>query len=161
MVLNNFALIAGISPQEVQDWFHTAFIDGYDWVMQANVIGMGQYADGGMMASKPYAASANYINKMSDYCKRCTYSPRSRTGETACPFNLMYWDFLARHYEKLKNNHRMSQILRNLERIPAEELAQIRKGAAQWRNEHLHSEHPLPSTPTEHGSSDPTPQSVS
>lgn len=161
MVLNNFALITGISPQELQDWFHTAFIDGYDWVMQANVIGMGQYADGGMMASKPYAASANYINNMSDYCKHCTYNPRSRTGEEACPFNFMYWDFLARHYDKLKHNPRMAQIYRNLERISEEELQLIRASAEQWRAEHLHTEYPLPSTPASHGSPDTTPQSVS
>lgn len=160
MVLNNFALIAGISPQELQDWFHAAFIDGYDWVMQANVIGMGQYADGGMMASKPYAASANYINTMSDYCKHCVYNPRRRTGEIACPFNFMYWDFLARHYEKLKSNSRMSLILRNLERISAEELQQIRQQAEQWRNTHQNTEYPLPSTPAKHGP-DTTPQSVS
>ncbi len=73
MVLNNFGLIAGISPQELEDWFHAAFIDAYDWVMQTNVIGMGQFADGGAIASKPYAASANYINNMSDYCKHCVY----------------------------------------------------------------------------------------
>ncbi|MDX2231296.1 MAG: cryptochrome/photolyase family protein [Leptolyngbyaceae cyanobacterium bins.349] len=133
MVLNNFALIAGISPQELQDWFHAAFIDGYDWVMQTNVIGMGQYADGGLMASKPYAASANYINNMSDYCKHCVYHPRRRTGEDACPFNFMYWDFLARHADTLKNNHRMGQILRNLDRISAEELAQIRQQAEDWK----------------------------
>lgn len=161
MVLNNFALIAGISPQELQDWFHAAFIDGYDWVMQTNVIGMGQYADGGMMASKPYAASANYINTMSDYCKSCHYHPRKRTGETACPFNLMYWDFLARHYEKLKGNFRMTQILRNLERISAEELQQIRQQAEQWRSNHQNTEYLLPSTPINHESSDSTPQPVS
>lgn len=147
MVLNNFALITGVSPQELRDWFHTAFIDGYDWVMQANVIGMGQYADGGTVASKPYAASANYINTMSDYCKHCTYNPRSRTGETACPFNLMYWDFLARHFEKLQNNPRMKQILWNLNRIAPEELQQIRQQAEQWRQDHQHTEYPLPSTP--------------
>ncbi|MBD2461296.1 cryptochrome/photolyase family protein [Oscillatoria sp. FACHB-1407] len=132
MVLNNFALIAGISPQETEDWFHAAFIDAYDWVMQTNVIGMGQFADGGMMASKPYAASANYINNMSDYCKGCTYKPRDRSGDNACPFNFFYWDFLARHYDKLKKNHRMFQILRNLERISPEELQVIRQKAAEW-----------------------------
>jgi deoxyribodipyrimidine photolyase-related protein len=164
MVLNNFALITGVSPQELQDWFHTAFIDGYDWVMQANVIGMGQYADGGLVASKPYAASANYINTMSNYCKHCVYNPRSRTGEDACPFNLMYWDFLARHFEQLQPNPRMRQILRNLDRIAPEELQQIRQQAEQWRHEHLHSEYPLPSTPTfakTHGSPDTAPQPVS
>ncbi len=133
MVLNNFALIAGISPQELQDWFHAAFIDAYDWVMQPNVIGMGQFADGGMMASKPYAASANYINTMSDYCKPCRYNPRDRLTENACPFNFMYWDFLARHYDQLKKNYRMGQILRNLERIPAAELEQIREKALKWQ----------------------------
>jgi deoxyribodipyrimidine photolyase-related protein len=145
MILSNFALIAGISPQELQDWFHAAFIDGYDWVMQTNVIGMGQFADGGMMASKPYAASANYVNSMSDYCKKCAYNFRDRTGDKACPFNFMYWDFLARHYEKLKNNHRMSFILRNVERFSTEELDQIQQHAEQWRAEHLQSEYPLPS----------------
>ena len=136
MVLNNFALIAGISPQELRDWFHAAFIDGYDWVMQTNVIGMGQFADGGLMASKPYAASANYINNMSNYCKACVYNPKHRTGDTACPFNFFYWDFLARHYDTLKGNHRMAQILYNLERITPEELAQIRQQAHDWRSTH-------------------------
>lgn len=132
MVLNNFALIAGISPQEIEDWFHAAFIDAYDWVMQTNVIGMGQFADGGLIASKPYAASANYVNNMSDYCKHCVYNPRDRTGEKACPFNFFYWDFLSRHYHKLKNQPRMTQILRNLERISPEELQKIRFLASEW-----------------------------
>lgn len=132
MVLNNFALIAGISPQEIEDWFHAAFIDGYDWVMQTNVIGMGQFADGGKLASKPYAASANYINKMSDYCRKCVYNPKERTGEKACPFNFFYWDFLSRHYDKLKSQGRMIQILRNLERIPQEELHKMQYKATEW-----------------------------
>lgn len=132
MVLNNFALIAGVSPQELEDWFHAAFIDAYDWVMQTNVIGMGQFADGGLMASKPYAASANYINTMSDYCKHCVYNPRDRTSENACPFNFFYWDFLARHHEKLKRQGRMTLILRHLERISPEELQMIRQQAADW-----------------------------
>lgn len=144
MVLNNFALIAGISPQELEDWFHAAFIDAYDWVMQTNVIGMGQFADGGMMASKPYAASANYINNMSNYCKSCAYNPRTRIGENACPFNFFYWDFLARHHDKLKNNHRMTQILRNLERIPANELQVMRAQASLWHKLHTTTEYPLP-----------------
>ncbi|MEO0934564.1 MAG: cryptochrome/photolyase family protein [Cyanobacteria bacterium J06641_2] len=110
MVLNNFGLIAGISPQELENWFHAAFIDAYDWVMQTNVIGMGQYADGGLLASKPYAASANYINKMSDYCKSCFYKHSKRTGEQACPFNFLYWDFLNRHRDKLKFQGRMNFI---------------------------------------------------
>ena len=155
MVLNNFALIAGISPQELEDWFHAAFIDAYDWVMQTNVIGMGQFADGGLMATKPYCASANYINNMSDYCKHCVYHPRVRSGENACPFNFFYWDFLARHYDKLKNNRRMTQILRNLERISAQELQTIRNEASKWHANHTVTEYPLPSDQPIYGQVEP------
>ncbi len=132
MVLNNFALIAGISPQALEEWFHAAFIDAYDWVMQTNVIGMGQFADGGVLASKPYAASANYINKMSDYCRSCVYKQQDRTSEKACPFNFFYWDFLARHRDQLKCQGRISLTVRQLERISAEELKTIRKKAGEW-----------------------------
>ncbi|MGF1512772.1 MAG: cryptochrome/photolyase family protein [Elainellaceae cyanobacterium] len=132
MVLSNFALIAGISPQAIEQWFHAAFIDAYDWVMQTNVIGMGQFADGGMLASKPYAASANYINRMSDYCKGCQYNHRQRTGAEACPFNFFYWDFLARHRERLKSQGRMSLILANLDKMSPDELEDIRRAAADW-----------------------------
>ncbi|UBF28867.1 cryptochrome/photolyase family protein [Kovacikia minuta CCNUW1] len=132
MVLSNFSLIAGISPQEVETWFHAAFIDGYDWVMQTNVIGMGQFADGGVLASKPYASSANYVNRMSDYCGKCVYNPKERTGEKACPFNFFYWDFLARHRDKLAAQGRMSFILKNLDKIPSEELETMREMATEW-----------------------------
>lgn len=136
MVLNNFALIAGITPQEIEAWFHAAFIDAYDWVMQTNVIGMGQFADGGILASKPYAASANYINKMSDYCGTCVYNPRDRTGEHACPFNFFYWDFLARHREKLSSQGRMNLILKSLDRFTPEELQQIHQKTLDWYAQH-------------------------
>jgi deoxyribodipyrimidine photolyase-related protein len=136
MVLNNFALIAGINPQAIEQWFHSAYIDAYDWVMQTNVIGMGQYADGGKLASKPYAASANYINKMSDYCKGCDYDHKARTGKTACPFNFFYWDFLDRHRPKLTQQGRMSFILANLDKMPADELQAIRDAATQWHQAH-------------------------
>jgi deoxyribodipyrimidine photolyase-related protein len=132
MVLANFALIAGFNPQAVEDWFHAVFIDAYDWVMQTNVIGMGLFADGGVLASKPYAASANYINRMSDYCKGCAYDPKRRTGETACPFNFYYWDFLARHREKLQSQGRMSFILKNLDKMTPEELQEIRDRASTF-----------------------------
>lgn len=132
MVLSNFSLIAGLLPQAVENWFHATFIDAYDWVMQTNVIGMGLFADGGILASKPYAASANYINKMSDYCGACCYNPKKRTGEAACPFNFFYWDFLDRHREALQSQGRMSFILANLDKMPAEELAAIREQAQQW-----------------------------
>jgi deoxyribodipyrimidine photolyase-related protein len=135
MVLSNFALIVGISPQEIEAWFHAAFIDAYDWVMQTNVIGMGQFADGGILASKPYAASANYINKMSDYCSNCTYNKSDRTGEKACPFNFFYWDFLSRHQERLTFQGRMNLILANLKRIPESEMSEMRSLAESWREE--------------------------
>ncbi|MBF2064880.1 MAG: cryptochrome/photolyase family protein [Calothrix sp. C42_A2020_038] len=132
MILSNFSLIAGFSPQQVESWFHTAFIDAYDWVMQTNVIGMGLFADGGILGSKPYASSANYINKMSNYCKGCAYDPKARTGEKACPFNFFYWDFLDRHRNKLEKQGRMSFILKNLDTMPEEELKAIRKLAREW-----------------------------
>ena len=132
MILSNFCLISGLSPQAVENWFHSVFIDAYDWVMQTNVIGMGLFADGGMLASKPYAASANYINKMSDYCGKCVYNPKTRVGESACPFNFFYWDFLDRHREKLNSQGRMSFILANLNKMPVAELAEIRQQAKQW-----------------------------
>jgi deoxyribodipyrimidine photolyase-related protein len=136
MVLSNFALIAGISPQAVENWFHAAFIDAYDWVMQTNVIGMGLFADGGVLASKPYAASANYINKMSNYCKSCVYNHKERIGENACPFNFFYWDFLDRHREKLQTQGRMGLILKHLDKMSSAELQSIHQQAENWWNLH-------------------------
>ena len=135
MILANFSLIAGFSPQAVEQWFHAAFIDAYDWVMQTNVIGMGLFADGGVLASKPYAASANYVNKMSDYCKGCRYDPKARTGDRACPFNFFYWDFLARHRDKLATQGRMSFILKNLDKMSPAELQEIGDRALQWHHD--------------------------
>jgi deoxyribodipyrimidine photolyase-related protein len=135
MVLNNFALIAGVSPQAIKDWFQAVLIDAYDWVMQTNVIGMGQFADGGILASKPYAASANYINKMSNYCQECQYNRRQRVGEKACPFNFFYWDFLNRHRQQLQSQGRMNLVLSHLKRISAEEIEAIEKQAQQWWEE--------------------------
>ncbi|MGL5082405.1 MAG: cryptochrome/photolyase family protein, partial [Microcoleaceae cyanobacterium] len=134
MILANFALITGLSPQAVENWFHAVFIDAYDWVMQTNVIGMGLFADGGVLASKPYAASANYINKMSDYCKSCVYDYRDRIGEKACPFNIFYWDFLDRHRDQLTALGRMSLVLSHLNKISDQELKMIHESAEQWRN---------------------------
>jgi deoxyribodipyrimidine photolyase-related protein len=130
--LSNFSLIAGFSPQQVESWFHTAFIDAYDWVMQTNVIGMGLFADGGIVGSKPYASSANYVNKMSNYCKGCAYDPKARTGEKACPFNFFYWDFLDRNRDKLTKQGRMTFIMKNLEGMSEAELTAIRKLAREW-----------------------------
>ncbi|TVP67735.1 MAG: cryptochrome/photolyase family protein [Leptolyngbya sp. LCM1.Bin17] len=136
MILSNFSLIAGFNPQAVKDWFHAAFIDAYDWVMQTNVIGMGLFADGGQLASKPYASSANYVNRMSDYCQSCHYNHKHRTGEKACPFNVFYWDFLHRHREKLQSQGRMSFILKNLDKMSEAELNTIQQQAAEWHKAH-------------------------
>ncbi|MEB3263917.1 MAG: cryptochrome/photolyase family protein [Synechococcus sp.] len=130
MVLANYGLIAGLDPQALAAWFHRMFIDGHDWVMQTNVLGMGLFADGGRLASKPYAASGNYIRRMSNYCQGCRFDPRQRSGPRACPLNAHYWDFLARHREELRRNARMALVMRQLERIPPEELEQIRATAA-------------------------------
>jgi deoxyribodipyrimidine photolyase-related protein len=135
MVLSNFGLIAGINPQALEDWFHGAFIDAHDWVMIPNVLGMGLFADGGKLASKPYAASANYIDKMSDYCRNCSYDRRQRTGENACPFNYLYWDFIARHHEKLASSGRMGLILGVLRKINPQELAKMQALSDRWRRE--------------------------
>jgi len=137
MVLSNFALICGTSPQEIENWFHAAFIDAYDWVMQTNVIGMGQFADGGVLASKPYAASGNYINKMSDYCRGCVYNPKERTGDSACPFNFLYWDFLSRNRDRLHSQGRMNMVLAHLDRMSAAELENIRSLSQEWHCKNL------------------------
>jgi len=106
MVLGNFSLIAGLSPEEVNDWYMIVYADAYQWVELPNVTGMILFADGGVLGSKPYAASGSYINKMSDYCKGCSYSPTVKNGPKACPFNYLYWDFLIRNEDKLRGNHR-------------------------------------------------------
>jgi deoxyribodipyrimidine photolyase-related protein len=139
MVLANYGLIAGLDPQALTDWFQRQFIDGHDWVMQTNVIGMGLFADGGVLASKPYAASGNYINRMSTYCKGCRYDVKQRHGPRACPYNSLYWDFLARHRELLRTNPRMALVMQQLDRLPAAELAAIRAAAATHLGEPMAS----------------------
>lgn len=117
MVLGNFALLAGIEPRDVQDWYLVVYADAYEWVELPNVSAMVLYADGGKLASKPYAASGNYINKMSNYCKGCTYSVSKKTGEGACPFNALYWHFMDRHRERLEKNNRVGRIYQNWDRM--------------------------------------------
>jgi deoxyribodipyrimidine photolyase-related protein len=113
MVLGNFAQIAGVNPQELTDWFTATFIDALEWVMVPNVVGMSQYANLGSFTSKPYGSSGNYINKMSDYCKGCHYNVKEKTGEQACPFNSLYWDFINRHLDTFSKNQRMGVIVAN------------------------------------------------
>jgi deoxyribodipyrimidine photolyase-related protein len=118
MVLGNYGLQRGWSPQQLTDWFHRCFVDGYDWVMTSNVVGMSQHADGGLMATKPYAAGGAYIDRMSDFCAGCAYDPKVRLGERACPYTAGYWTFLDRNRERLAGNQRMRQPLRGLDRLP-------------------------------------------
>ncbi len=117
MVLGNFCLLAGIDPRDVQDWYLAVYADAYEWVELPNVSSMILYADGGKLATKPYAASGNYINKMSDYCKECSYSVSKKTGEGACPFNPLYWHFMDRHRDRLESNHRIGRIFATWDRM--------------------------------------------
>ncbi len=132
MITGNFALIAGIDPKQVHEWYLEIYADAYEWVELPNTLGMSQYADGGILASKPYASSGNYINKMSDYCGHCRYDVKQRTGEDACPFNALYWDFLARNKDKLKGNNRLAMPYRNWANRNVEEKKALRKRAADF-----------------------------
>ena len=132
MVTGNFALIAGIDPKQVHEWYLIVYADAYEWVELPNTLGMSQFGDGGLLASKPYAASGAYINRMSDYCKSCHYDVKLRTGEKACPFNALYWDFLARNRSKLGNNPRMRQMFVTYDRFAELEKAAIATSAAAY-----------------------------
>ena len=128
MILSNFALISGINPQQFLDWMREVFIDATEWVMVPNVIGMGVHADGGVMMTKPYAAGGAYISRMTNYCKGCFFDPKKRTGDDACPFTTLYWDFLDRNREGFARNHRIAQQVRGLDRLS--DLSETRKRAA-------------------------------
>ena len=132
MVLGNFALLAGIEPKQVNEWFLIVYADAYEWVEAPNVIGMSQFADGGIVGSKPYVSSGAYINRMSDYCKSCQYKVSVKTGEEACPFNLLYWDFLVRHRDRFKSNPRMGQMYATWDRMDEDKRGTIRADAASW-----------------------------
>ena len=125
MVIGNFALIAGLHPDEVNEWFMIVYADAYQWVELPNVTGMILFADGGVLSSKPYAASGAYINKMSDYCKGCRYKVSKKNGPDACPFNYLYWDFLIRNEDKLQGNHRLAMIYKVLERMGEEKVQAV------------------------------------
>ncbi len=132
MVLGNFCLLAGINPRDVQNWYLAVYADAYEWVELPNVAAMILYADGGKLATKPYAASGNYINKMSDYCKDCAYSVSKKTGEGACPFNPLYWHFMDRHRDRLKSNHRIGRIYSNWDRMDEEKRADYLDSAQKF-----------------------------
>jgi deoxyribodipyrimidine photolyase-related protein len=132
MVLGNFALLAGILPAQVNDWFLSVYADAFEWVELPNVSGMALFADGGKLASKPYASGGGYINKMSNYCKGCSYSVTAKNGPKACPFNYLYWDFLDRNRAKLRANPRVGMMYRVYDRMDADKQQAIRSDAEQF-----------------------------
>jgi deoxyribodipyrimidine photolyase-related protein len=129
MVTGNFALLAGLQPREVEAWYLIVYADAFEWVELPNTHGMVLYADGGVVASKPYAASGAYIDRMSDYCAACVYDPAIKVGPGACPFNLLYWDFVARNTKRLSQNSRMAMPYRSLAKMDPARVAQIRREA--------------------------------
>lgn len=133
MVIGNFALLAGLDPQALHRWYLGVYIDAFEWVELPNTLGMSQFADGGLLATKPYVSSAAYIDRQGDYCKNCRYDKKLKIGANACPMNSLYWDFFARQREQLANNPRLSLVYRQLDKMPASDLAAITQQANQWR----------------------------
>jgi deoxyribodipyrimidine photolyase-related protein len=134
MVTGLFAMLFGVNPQEVHRWYLAVYVDAVEWVELPNTLGMSQFADGGVMASKPYCATGAYIDRMSNACKGCRYDPKRATGPDACPFTTLYWDFLARHEKLLAKNQRMTMQLKNLGRKDAADLRAIRRQADDLRS---------------------------
>ena len=132
MVTGNFALLAGVDPHQVHEWYLAVYADAYEWVEAPNTIGMSQFADGGIIASKPYISSGNYIDKMSDYCKACSYKVKDKTGPDACPFNLLYWHFLDRHRVRFNGNPRMGNMYRVWDRMSEDKRETVLKDAAAF-----------------------------
>lgn len=132
MVTGNFALLAGIDPHALHEWYLAVYADAYEWVELPNTIGMSQFADGGLLASKPYVASGAYIDRMSDYCGSCRYSVKAKEGPDACPFNLLFWDFVARHKDRLARNPRMAQMVRTWDKFDASKQETLRREAGAF-----------------------------
>ena len=130
MITGNFALLAGLDVKQVQDWYLAVYSDAYEWVEMPNTLGMALYGDGGVVASKPYAASGKYIHRMSNYCQHCHYDPDVMTGDRACPFNALYWDFLVRHETLFRGHQRMPYVLSTWDKFPPEKQNAIRAQAA-------------------------------
>ena len=133
MVIGNFSLLAGLDPQALHRWYLGVYIDAFEWVELPNTLGMSQWADGGLIATKPYVSSGAYIHRMSDYCQGCRYDPKKKLGEGACPFNALYWDFFARHEATLAGNNRLGLVYRQLHKIPAPQLEALRTHASDLR----------------------------
>ena len=132
MVTGNFALLAGVDPHQVHEWYLAVYTDAYEWVEAPNVIGMSQHADGGYLGSKPYVSSGAYIDRMSDYCKSCAYKVKQKTGREACPFNLLYWHFLNRHRPKFAGNPRMRNMYATWDRMETERREAVLTDAEDW-----------------------------
>jgi deoxyribodipyrimidine photolyase-related protein len=132
MVLANFALVYGVEPRQLNEWFHAAYVDAYHWVTTPNVVEMGSFGHG-VFATKPYASSANYVDRMSDYCSGCPYAKTKTTGENACPFNALYWEFLGRNEDRLRSNGRMGLVYSHWDDKDDDERAAIRERAAEIR----------------------------
>jgi deoxyribodipyrimidine photolyase-related protein len=133
MVTGLFALLFGVDPVAVHQWYLAIYYDAVEWAELPNTAGMSQFSDGGIMASKPYAATGKYIARMSNYCTACRYKPDESTGERACPFTTPYWDFLLRHEELLGKNQRMALQVKNLARLSVEKKQEIRLAATRIR----------------------------
>jgi deoxyribodipyrimidine photolyase-related protein len=133
MVLGLYGLMRGVQPQQMHEWFLSVFVDAVEWVELPNTLGMSQFGDGGLMASKPYVASGKYIQRMSNHCQGCKFDPAQSVGPTACPYTTLYWDFLRRHKPLLEKNPRMGMQLKNLNRLSAEAQAQIQQQAQAHR----------------------------
>jgi deoxyribodipyrimidine photolyase-related protein len=131
MVLANLATSAGVDPAKLTDWMHASFIDGYDWVMVPNVVGMGTFADGGRMSTKPYVSGGAYLDRMSDLCDGCAYDRKRRVGDDACPFTTLYWDFLDRNRDQLSGNHRLARPYHTLDRL--KDVEEVRARASEVR----------------------------
>jgi len=125
MITGNFALLAGIAPGEIERWYLAVYADAFEWVEMPNTLGMAVFADGGQMASKPYAASGAYIDRMSDFCSGCAFDVKRKTGPGACPFNYLYWAFLIRQKDRLAANPRLAMPYRTLARWPQERVSAI------------------------------------
>jgi deoxyribodipyrimidine photolyase-related protein len=136
MVLGNLSQLLGVHPLKFHEWHMAMYVDAVDWVSLPNTLGMSQFGDGGIVGTKPYCSTGNYINKMSPYCRNCRYDYRKRTGDDACPFTTLYWDFLDRNYDRLKDVHRMSFAIRNVEkrREDDSEMSAIRRQALEVKN---------------------------
>jgi deoxyribodipyrimidine photolyase-related protein len=133
MVTGLYALLLGVEPRRVHEWYLAVYVDAVEWAELPNTLGMSQYADGGVIASKPYVASGKYVDRMSDHCARCRFRPGEAVGERACPYTTLYWDFLDRHEARFAEHPRLGLQVKNLRRLSAGERAAIRERAAAIR----------------------------